>query len=179
MSKKFKCPKCGGLSSQCIRLDDGTYLHECGGCHEFKWSESTYTNTKYMDEVPARPTEDELMRVAPGWEVDRYDYPKKGEYYLYFLLGDHYLCNANSRQWILRKRPDWAYYQRENAEKWLADEYPIDRIVELKKTKGGELCILQNTNDNPFWRVAEADGPAVGEWRWVVEPKPADVRVKK
>ncbi len=180
MSKQFKCPKCGESSSQCIRLDDGTYLHECGSCSGFRWSESTFTNTKYLAEVPdepPRPVEDELMQVAPGLEVDRFAVIAYGDTVANRLPnGELEVFRASSVSdigglgWILKKRPDLAYYQRENAEKWLAKNRPDLKIVGLKRLVGtkSELCIYRRKSE--FETVNDGRG-LKGEWRWVVEPK--------
>jgi hypothetical protein len=180
MSKQFKCPKCGGSIKICTRLDDGTYLHDCA-CG-FRWSESTAENTKYVVDVlaePPRPTEDELMRVSPGLEVDRFDYLHVNcEYYdldgivRTWTHGDNRLVK---QRWILRKRPDWANYQRENAEKWLEESCSKYKLIGLVKAtdKDERLCILMAGELGAYNKLL---GPinlnvASGNWRWVVEPK--------
>ena len=180
MSKQFKCPKCGGSIEICTRLDDGTYLHDCA-CG-FRWSESTAENTKYVVDVlaePPRPTDDELMRVAPGWEVEKWSGFITGCVFAIYYPNREFdiitakITEPNVRGWLLRKRPDWAYYQ--NAEKWLEENYPKYKLIGLVKAtdKDERLCILMAGELGAYNKLL---GPinlnvASGNWRWVVEPK--------
>jgi hypothetical protein len=122
---------------------------------------------------PPRPTEDKLMRVSPGWEVDRFDYLHVNcEYYdldgivRTWTHGDNRLVK---QRWILRKRPDWAYYQRENAEKWLEENYPTWKLTGLERVLSGKSVIVKWGNN--LSRVHENPTYPDSRWLWVVEPK--------